>query len=147
MGKSSKRIKKNYDPSNSLIPRIGTKLSDDSARISWRFNNADRDGKWRCSLSLFCEKGVKDVVRKLYAFDGMTWSDLKGKNHHDIPIHKISREAQKRLVEIKKDDSDNLFSLRLSNKERLWGIREGNVFSVLWWDPEHTVYPCEKKNT
>jgi hypothetical protein len=23
----------------------------------------------------------------------------------------------------------------------VWGFRRGNVIHVLWWDPDHTVFP------
>jgi predicted DNA-binding transcriptional regulator AlpA len=43
--------------------------------------------------------------------------------------------------------SNDLFSLRLSSLERLWGLRSNDVFSVLWWDPNHQICPSPKKHT
>jgi len=40
-----------------------------------------------------------------------------------------------------------MYAIRLSGKKRVWGIREGRLFSLVWWDPEHTVGPSEKKHT
>jgi len=43
------------------------------------------------------------------------------------------------------DAVEDLFSLRLTGKKRLWGIRDRHVFKVFWWDPEHGVCPSELK--
>lgn len=45
------------------------------------------------------------------------------------------------------DDLDQLFSLRLTVRKRVWGIKEGNIFWILWWDPEHEVCKSHKKHT
>ena len=56
-------------------------------------------------------------------------------------------ENTQRLVEIKQDDLSQLFSLRISAKCRVWGILDGRVFKVLWYDPKHEVYPSTKGHT
>ena len=40
-----------------------------------------------------------------------------------------------------------LFARALSGTKRLWGFRKDGVFYVLWWDPDHTVYPTELNDT
>jgi len=42
---------------------------------------------------------------------------------------------------------DALYSLRLSGKLRLWGVRDRSVLQLLWYDPEHQVCPSPLKNT
>jgi hypothetical protein len=143
----SKKIVNNYTPDSQKIPRANVKFSDDTQKISWRFSRVDRDGSWKCSLSSLSEDKVKDVVRKFKEFDSMTWAELKGKDHHNIPVTNISKDARKRLVEIKRDDIDTLFSIRLCGVERIIGVREGDVFNILWWDPFHLVCPSKKKHT
>lgn len=66
---------------------------------------------------------------------------------HPIPFNKIAREAQKRLKEKELDDLEMLYSIRLSGKERIWGKRENEAFYIIWWDPNHTVCPVQKKHT
>ncbi|RKZ46349.1 MAG: hypothetical protein DRR00_24365, partial [Candidatus Parabeggiatoa sp. nov. 3] len=56
-------------------------------------------------------------------------------------------EVLKRLAEIHQDDIDELFSLRLSGKERLWGILDNHILKILWWDANHDVWPSKKKHT
>ncbi len=115
-------------------------------RPVWRVGFLDFEGPWGWGnigeLSLF------QVIReKLKNFETMTWSEIEGHEHHFMPVKNISKEAKQRLREIKQDDLDQLFSLRLSGRQRLWGKREGEILYILWWDPEHTVYPVSIKYT
>ena len=76
----------------------------------------------------------------------MTWADVK-KRDHPIERNKIITEAQQRLEELQRDDVDELWRLRFTGQQRLWGIRNQRVFRILWWDPEHKICPTTKKHT
>jgi hypothetical protein len=47
----------------------------------------------------------------------------------------MSREAQ---TCIKEDwqGPDDVLTIRLTNKKRVWRILEGPIVYLLWWDPE-----------
>lgn len=93
---------------------------------------------------------VREIRDKLADFESMTWNEIlvKGKKqNHTIPRAHLCKAAQDRLTEIGLDDVDALTSLRLSGKERVWGIMSHNVLTVLWWDPDHAVCPSLKKHT
>lgn len=64
-----------------------------------------------------------------------------------VPASGICKDARDRLGDIERDDIDDLVEIRLGNKPRVWGVRRGHVFHVLWWDPDHTVWPTEPRNT
>lgn len=70
----------------------------------------------------------------------------KHKNHH-IKISDLCKSAQDRLAELRYRDIDELFSLHLTSKNRVWGILRQGVLSLLWWDPEHQICPSAKKHT
>jgi hypothetical protein len=114
---------------------------------------------WRISLmEMFSPFGWRqiepeklvEVRAKLRDFESMTWYEIlvtaKDRNHA-VSVSKLCKEARDRLEEIDQGDLDELVSLRLSGAERVWGIRTGNVFHVLWWDPTHAVCPSPKKHT
>jgi len=42
---------------------------------------------------------------------------------------------------------ETLVSLRIMGAVRIWGIRVHNCFKVLWWDPEHKIFPSKLKHT
>ena len=93
---------------------------------------------------------LREIGKKPGDFESMTWQEIrirdKDKNHA-IPVADLTREAQDRLAKIGQDDVDELFSLRLSAKERIFGILDESVMRVLWWDPDHRVCPSPKKHT
>ncbi len=106
----------------------------------WGWNNVNK-------IDMF-----KVIHDKLKSFESMTWSEIERKltnkgsqQNHFMPVSKICREAKNRLKEINLDDRDTLYSLRFSGTERLWGIREGEVLYIIWWDHNHSVYPVPKR--
>ena len=121
--------------------------STDKQTIVWHLNILDANGPWGwrgCSGTHFWDI----ILNRISSFERMTWAEiLRGKDNHQVPVNQICSDAQQRLSAIRQDDIAELYSLSLANKPRLWGIRDGRVFKVLWWDPEHTVYPCPKKHT
>ena len=90
---------------------------------------------------------VRDVRTKLAHYESMTWSSIEGPNNHFVSVGDLAKAARDRLTAIRQDDVDELFSLRLSGKERIYGVRVEAVLRLLWWDPYHEVYPVEKKHT
>ncbi len=93
------------------------------------------------------EAPLIEVVKKLGQFESMTWFQIDAAGSHPIEVYKLIKVARDRLEELKLDDFDELYSLRLTGTQRLWGIRDRNVFRALWWDPEHEICPSPKKHT
>jgi hypothetical protein len=58
---------------------------------------------------------------------------------------RLDRAAQAKLTRMRLDGEDRLYQLTLGNRGRVYGIREGHHFELLWWDPNHTVCVVEKK--
>lgn len=98
-------------------------------------------------------KNIKDrlqeVLAKLKDYESMQWKEIKNNiaRDHAVEIDKLHADAKKRLQELKLDDVGQLYRLRLSGTQRVWGILDGYIFKILWWDPEHTVCPSPKKYT
>ena len=57
---------------------------------------------------------------------------------------RLSSEANRRLGKL---GIDEIVRIRVSAKGRLFALRDGDVFDLLWWDPEHQVYPTEPRRT
>lgn len=119
---------------------------------AWQFNNRDIDHhKWGWG-NLSADDFMEILNTSLCKFETMTWDEIlktsggrkDGNNHHNVEIASCCSDAQKRLLELKMDDIDQLFSLRLDNKTRLWGIKDGGILRFLWFDKEHSVYPSSR---
>lgn len=92
-----------------------------------------------------------EIYPKLQHFENKTWNEIEretygSKNktkHHSIKISNIIPEAQKRLRELRLDDLEELFSLRLDGKTRIWGVRKFHFLQILWFDFEHEICPVK----
>jgi hypothetical protein len=131
-------------PANERQPRV-VDASSQSKMPVWTFGVIDFGGPW-CPKIMGPEL-LLYVLGKLRGFEAMTWNEIEGRQSHAIEVSQITKKAQDRLIEINQDDVAELVSLRLSGKERVWGIRDGQVFKLLWWDPEHEVCLSNKKHT
>ncbi|HTR23333.1 MAG TPA: hypothetical protein VMI10_05070 [Terriglobales bacterium] len=93
---------------------------------------------------------VHYVREKIKHFEALTWNEIlvrDRQNNHRVEIWKLCKTAQDRLSELKLEDVEELVSLRLAGRERVWGLLEHNVMTLLWWDPFHDVCPSLKKHT
>lgn len=91
---------------------------------------------------------LRSVHERLSSFESMTWGEIlfsPRANHHNhlIPTQRICAEAQQRLEAIGQGGTELLASLHVARRERLWGILDGAVLHVLWWDPQHLIYPVD----
>lgn len=115
---------------------------------SWRLSRLEKygPGGWQ---KLAMEDGLR-ALAALGELERLTWREIlqrDGKRNHVIPVYKLEKFAQEHLKRTKLADVDDLISLRVSGKERLWGIPQGSALLVLWWDPDHRIYTVSKKNT
>lgn len=142
-----KKAKMNQQPSSKKIPRTDQSLlnSLDNYPV-WCIEYLESDGPWNWKC-LDGQVFFSEILPKVKNFEKMFWKDILNRNSHEVNVSQISDEAQKRLSKLKLDDVDTLVSLRLTGKQRIWGIRVENIFKVLWWDPEHQVYPSNLKYT
>lgn len=114
----------------------------------WKFEIFDVGLGWNEEISQ--DYLLTTILTRIKSFESMTWNEIlirDKKANHSIPLGSIIPQARKRLQIIKQDDIDKLISLRVGATERIWGIKELNVFKILWWDPEHKICPCLLKHT
>jgi hypothetical protein len=113
----------------------------------WRLSRLDFDGPFGWASI----EGMKlrEVVVKLRQFESMTWNEIEraNKQHHFNSAENFSKEAKERMNTLQMDDLDQMFSFRLMGTERIYGYRDRWIFYPIWWDPDHKVYPVEKRNT
>ena len=121
---------------------------------SWSFAICDLDHDcW----GLCCEDNLLDiqsVILKLVSLEGQTWGQIlttpKGKGtgtkNHLIARNDIVKPAQSRLAE-KNIWYDELYSIRINGNDRIWGVIQDGVFSIIWYDPKHEICPSLKKHT
>lgn len=125
---------------------------------AWQFHRCDEEHTlW--GWSKLNAKERLQIIQNLCSFEQMTWAALKsqnggkaqgrGTNHHLISVDGFTKKAKDRLRELRLDDIDELFSLRLGNRERLYAIKDGRVLRFIWHDPHHgsgdEAYPTSRR--
>lgn len=118
---------------------------------------ADREDEWswkqqRDWVSYFkSERKPCDVTICLNSLAGLKWSEVtsqttggkkRRKKNHSQAYSSICPEARKRWKDIERPEEE-LFRVRYGGAGRIWGVRTGSLFSVVWWDPHHKIYPTE----
>ncbi len=120
-----------------------------SSNFAWRTKSIDYDGEWGLRTA-DSRTLLSKIIPRLHEYESMTWGEITGArntSNHPMPIDKISAAALRRLADIGRDDIETLIQLNIQGKERVWGTRQGLIFHMLWWDPDHTVYRVTKKRT
>ena len=72
----------------------------------------------------------------------------KGKmksNNRPVQVGDLCEKARNRLIDLKLDDNDELYSLRLEGTIRIYGIRKENYLDIIWVDLNHEVYPVSQR--
>lgn len=121
-----------------------------SKHPSWRFERADTEYRWSIVYA-----GFSEIIRSLRNFERMTWGEIAKQTHdngkssnHYVALNDLCKEAQKRFSELNLEEyADQVYSLRLMNKTRIYGILRDGIFSILWYEEEHEIYPSVKKHT
>lgn len=140
---SKQALKSSAGKAPRLIP--GTQRSVDD-HVAWRFELIC--GEPCFGWDTLTADDHKCLNEWLAIFEGMTLGELfnnsgrPGKtyrNPHEIP----NVEARGRFLD-RYDDEDEIHRLRCDGEHRIYGFRRGNVFLVLWWDPNHEVWPSSR---
>jgi len=115
---------------------------------SWKFDRCDKiHPRW----SLYHKgKFDTDLLKKLGVFEGLSWRDIERQTHdnnksssHFVKVNNLNKEAQSCLEDFRIFD-DELFSLRITNKERIYGLLNNGIFNIIWYDKHHEIYPTSK---
>jgi hypothetical protein len=135
-------------PSSAKTPRIETQIDPQRMRVHWSFEYFDKPFRLD-TTRLEDEDPFIEIAHHMRSFEGRTWAQIESRADHDhaVSCDKMVRKAQNRLKEIKLDDNSELWRFRFSGKRRIWGIRQRNLFKVIWSDPEHLICPSEMRHT
>jgi hypothetical protein len=122
-------------------------------QMTWTLDKADRDESWSWGPRNWSQETWDgELLPKLKAFEALRWAEIdqaftgtadkRRRLHHDMPTEQLVQEAQTRLVEIGEYD-ETVFRFRLGGKQRLWGKRIVAEFRIIWYDPDHRIYPVD----
>ena len=122
------------------------------------FEHADREQSWswgqaRNWCTVESRSGGGCLIRTtLESMSRLTWAEIlaqttggreRHNKHHGQSVDSLCAEAQERWEHLERTEGE-LFRFRVGGKQRIWGVRHGAKFFVVWWDAEHKVYPTER---
>ncbi len=155
----SKNIPRQYKStrkrSNKTPKSTDEEMKFRNQRPSWSFWRVLKEDNWvvsQESLLHFDEYGEHHpncIIKKLAEFETMTWNEIfqqthdfknKSSNHYIENIHRLDKRAQDRLNKL---NLDSIFSLRLSNTRRIYGVLMSATLEILWYDEAHEIYPTD----
>jgi len=144
MHNSHRKPKQVFNPQIAKIPRTDPSISTAKQTVHWSFAIFD-NMLWHDDVSK--EEVFVKVADHMKAYEGRTWAEIEtqnAKHDHPVPVKNLTAKAQARLQALKQDDVEKLWRFRFSNLQRIWGIRDGRLFKVIWWDPEHKICPSNR---
>ena len=121
--------------------------------IIFRFDCLDLDDDCPWPMSRMTEREHRDVLLKLADFEKSTVGELRSSSYRAFTIYNDfsscpNTKAVDRLGEkYETGQTDAIARFRLSGKKMLYGFLVGNEFHIIWWDPEHEIWPSKKKHT
>jgi hypothetical protein len=134
------RVKKTVKPKKRATIGAVDPQAASERFVAWRLGQVDLGGEW--GWRNLASDHLATLHSHLVAFEAETFSDLKrNRRAKSVPVDHLCREAQDRLIELERDDTEQLWELRIPTTDswRAWGLVDGAVFYFIWWDPDHTV--------
>ena len=93
---------------------------------------------------------ASDVVKlreKLGHFEKSTWNELFVTNadyNHRIQADQLKCPIARQWMKDNLRDQPFLWTLRISAKERIWGILSEDAYQVIFWDPNHLIWEISR---
>lgn len=125
---------------------------------SWRFEHLDFEFPPNGNWSRVGPTELKDLAETLRHCEQKPMQQLfqtgrgvrgaTAEYDNEVMDKGLTKAARSRLSELGLGDLDRICRIRLDATCRVYAWRgNGNVFNLIWWDPEHEIYPTEPKNT
>ena len=123
--------------SNEYYPQI-QQPKDDNDYLSVSFQYLQRD--YDLNRKYLTKDNRLQLLKKIVSITHMTWNDLtlQDKKHG---FERIDKDIVKNLPNIITDDIQKLYVLRFASQDcRLVGMRQDNIFQILYIDPDLSLY-------
>jgi hypothetical protein len=148
MGKGNKRKQAVFGatPSGKKVPVSTPPPLYDHHKAAWRVSRiqiADPYG-WH----EMTPEEVAYLKGKLGTFEKNTWHEIfvrDARFNHCISAADLKCQVARKWMNDNMPDQDYLWTLRLTNKERIWGVLSENAYPIILWDPNHLIWEVPKK--
>jgi hypothetical protein len=136
-------------PRDEKRPKTGVETSFHDMHPCWRFHKVDWEHPF--VKGEVTGERLREWFDRLCEFEKMTWNEIlvvAKKQNHNVNVEDLDKAARDRLEKVfGVVDFDEMLSLRVGGKERIWGLLDRGAVTLVWWDTDHAVCPSAKKNT
>ena len=100
----------------------------------------------RVQLSKYCFSALNQQQKSAFAEAifkrrNLSWQEIKKQHRHALGFEKIARNSLKVAVpKFITDDVEHFLAFRFDGLKPMVGYRQKNVFFVLWFDHDFTLY-------
>ena len=151
---SSKPVPAHHVAKSYHVPESATEIPKDSVnrRIVFRFDCVDLEADCPWSLAHMSDEEHRLLLLKMRDFEKATVGEIISPSYQAFTCYPDftqcpNQTPQDRLAKYYEREGDALARFRLGGTERLYGFLVGNEFHILWWDPNHEVWPSTRKHT
>lgn len=97
--------------------------------------------KGKYCLSSLNQKNKACFADAIFIRKSMTWSEIKQRGRHQLGTEKIPKNQIKApLPKFIADDFEDFIVFRYNCLKPMVGYRQRDIFFVIWFDHDHTLY-------
>lgn len=92
--------------------------------------------------------GIARIKDRLAALERNTWRDIFIRDadfNHKIEVSQLKCPIAKKWMAEHMKDQPYLWTIRVTAKERVWGILSESAYQIIFWDPNHLIWEILKK--
>lgn len=130
----------------------------DNTALSWRFSTLDRTFPQEGGWSAVGDTDLHRIVERIAALDDRSMTQVLAGSSTSQRYFTVygqttvdrgfSADAKRQLADRERDDATEIARIRIGSTKRLYAVKTPRgVFEMLWWDPDHKIYPTEPRNT
>ncbi|HUX44658.1 MAG TPA: hypothetical protein VMV57_07905 [Terracidiphilus sp.] len=126
-------------------PREAAKVDYFHLKASWRIKKIQMVDPY--SFHQLTAEELSRLRERLSNLETMTWNDIfvtAKKHNHSIPVHELRCEHARKWMKANMPDQLELWTLRVTGVERVWGVFSEGAYQIIFWDPQHRIYPSER---
>lgn len=146
MAKNKKKTPSNQREfsSSKTTPDTAFNITSGYIRFSFRFF----DNNYSKSLYETHDIDFARLGERLKSYEQCPWMDIsRNPQNHPVPLYELDSCHQKQLANYSEFTIDSeIWSLRMSFENRIWGYPKATTFYIIWWDPLHNVFDTIHKN-
>jgi hypothetical protein len=94
--------------------------------------------------------GVNKIKARLAELERCTWKDIfvrDADDNHRFDVATLKCPTARNWLQNNMSDQPSIWTIKVASRERIWGILAEGAYRIIFWDPNHLIWPVPKKHT